>query len=140
MRKTKITKIVATALMLAWTTSPSIAEGNPLEKQILKLQPQADTNGDGKLSKAEEAALNKMIMKRYPQADADGDGVLSVKEQEAVIRRATARAKRQDGQTPGAEVEETEGLKPPTHANVKYGEDERNVFDIWLADSDTPTP
>ena len=41
--------ILITALVLAWTTSPSIAAGNPLEKQILKLQPQADTNGDGKL-------------------------------------------------------------------------------------------
>ena len=32
------------------------------------------------------------------------------------------------------------GLKPPTHANVKYGDHERQVFDIWLADSPKPTP
>lgn len=82
--------ILITALMLAWAKSPLIAASNPLEKQILRLQPQADKNGDGKLSKAEEAALNKMILKRFPQADKDGDGVLSIKEQQAVIRQAAA--------------------------------------------------
>ena len=41
--------ILLTALILAWATSPLIAASNPLAKQILKLQPQADTNGDGKL-------------------------------------------------------------------------------------------
>jgi len=86
--------ILLTALMLAWATPPSIAANIPLEKQILKLQPQADKNGDGKLSKAEEAGLHKMILKRFPQADQDGDGVLSIKEQRAVIRRAAARVKR----------------------------------------------
>jgi len=28
----------------------------------------------------------------------------------------------------------------PDHANVKYGPHERNVFDLWLAESDAPTP
>jgi hypothetical protein len=28
----------------------------------------------------------------------------------------------------------------PTHRNVKYGPDERNVMDVWLAKSDQPTP
>jgi acetyl esterase len=28
----------------------------------------------------------------------------------------------------------------PTHENVKYGPHERNVMDVWLAKSDTPTP
>jgi arylformamidase len=31
-------------------------------------------------------------------------------------------------------------LPEPTHANVSYGPHERNVFDLWLARSDTPTP
>ena len=140
MSKMKIKRIVATALMLAWATSPSIAADNPLEKQILKLQPQADKNGDGKLSKAEEAALTKMILKRFPQADSDGDGVLSNKEWQAVIRQATARAKRQGGQKSDAGTNQANRQKPPTHADVKYGDHERNVFDIWLADSAKPTP
>lgn len=115
-------------------------EGNPLEKQILKLQPQADTNGDGKLSKEEEAALNERILKRFPQADADGDGTLSLKEQRALWQLASTRAKRQGGQAPSPKADKTDGQNPPTHANVKYGDHERQVFDIWLAESETPTP
>ena len=126
--------------MQAWAISPSRAASNSLEKQILKLQPQADKNGDGKLSKAEETALTKMILKRFSRADADGDGVLSIKEQRAVIRRAAARVKRNGRQNSDVRIGKTNGRKPPTHANVKYGEHERNVFDIWLADSDKPTP
>ena len=89
-----------TALILACAFSPACAADNPLEKQILKLNPQAD--GDGKLSKTEEVALTRTILNRFPQADADGDGVLSLKEQQALIRRATARAKQQGGQNPSA--------------------------------------
>ena len=129
-----------TALILVWAFSPACAADNPLEKQILKLNPQADRNGDGKLSKAEEAALHRMILKRNPQADADGDGVLSKKEQQALIRRAANRAKQKGGKEPAAANDGAKGRKPPTHANVKYGEHERNVFDIWLADSAKPTP
>lgn len=29
---------------------------------------------------------------------------------------------------------------PPTHANVKYGPHDRNLMDVWLAESDDPTP
>lgn len=32
------------------------------------------------------------------------------------------------------------GEKAPTHSGVKYGEKSRNLIDIWLADSDEPTP
>ena len=31
-------------------------------------------------------------------------------------------------------------LPEPTHANVPYGPHERNVLDLWLAKSDSPTP
>ena len=33
-----------------------------------------------------------------------------------------------------------EPLPAPTHANVSYGPHERNVFDLWLAKSEKPTP
>ena len=112
--------------------------GNPLDKQILELKPQADRNKDGKLSDAEKAAMKKIIMKRYPRSDSNGDGDLSEKELEVVVRIATARAKMQKGQNSGKSS--NQGQMPPTHANVKYGKDERNVFDIWLAKSDKPTP
>ena len=112
--------------------------GSPLDKQILKIKPEADRNGDGLLSNAEKAAMKKMIMKRYPRSDSNGDGDLSEKELEVVVRIATARAKMQKGQNSGKSS--NQGRMPPTNANVKYGKDERNVFDIWLAESDKPTP
>jgi acetyl esterase len=112
--------------------------GSSLDKQILKIKPEADRNGDGLLSNAEKAVMKKMIMKRYPRSDSNGDGDLSEKELEVVVRIATARAKMQKGQNSGKAA--NQGQMPPTHANVKYGKDERNVFDIWLAKSDKPTP
>ncbi len=81
-------KKFAAVLVAGFLTSPLIAASNPLAKQILKLQPQADKNGDGKLSQAEEVALNTMILQRFPRADTDGDGALSDKEWKAVFRQA----------------------------------------------------
>ena len=112
---------IFTSLILAVSTFLTVAYGNPLEKQILKLQPQADKNGDGKLSKVEEAALHRIILKRFPRADADGDGVLSIKEQQAVIWQTNNRDKIQGRKTPNAKPGNTDtiGKKSPTHANVK---------------------
>ncbi len=109
-----------------------------VKQQILKLFPQADSNKDGVISDAEEAVVSRQALKRYPQADKDGDGVLSVAEKKALLRQAAQRAKRnqpKSGNSPMAQAK-----KPPTHANVKYGKHERQVFDIWLADTSKPTP
>jgi acetyl esterase/lipase len=35
---------------------------------------------------------------------------------------------------------EARGRMSPTHADVKYGPHERNVMDVWLAESQKPTP
>ncbi len=108
--------------------------------QILKIKPQADRNGDGKLSDAEKENLIKMIISRFPRSDADGDGTLSEKELEKVIKIATARAKTQGGRKSGKGNAQGTKQTSPTHANVKYGDHERNVFDIWLAENSKPTP
>ena len=125
-------------LLLTAVVCTSVASESSLDNQILKIKPQADRNGDGKLSDTEKAAMKKMIIKRFPRSDSDRDGDLSEKELEVVVRIATARAKMQKGQNSGKSS--NQGQMAPTHANVKYGKDERNVFDIWLAESDKPTP
>ena len=109
-----------------------------MDKQILELKPQADRNKDGKLSDAEKKNLMKTIISRFPRSDADGDGALSEKEWEVVIRIATVRDKMQKRQNSGKSS--NQGQMAPTHANIKYGEHERNVFDLWLAESKKPTP
>lgn len=118
----------------------SVTVSNLVDNQILKIKPQADRNGDGELSEVEKAAMKKMIIKRFPRSDSDKDGDLSEKELEVVIRIAKARAKKQGSLGQGEKTGQGREQKTPTHANVKYGKDERNVFDIWLAESDKPTP
>lgn len=73
------------------------AAANPqddIRQQLLKLFPQADTDKDGVISDAEEAAVRRQILKRFSQADKDSDGVLSDAEMKAVLRQAANRAKR----------------------------------------------
>ena len=127
-------------LLLTAVVCTSVASESSLDNQILKIKPQADRNGDGTLSDAEKAAMKKMIMKRYPRSDSDRDGDLSEKELEVVVRIATVRAKKQGTHGQGKKTNQGKERRTPTHANVKYGKDERNVFDIWLAESDKPTP
>ena len=107
--------------------------GSPLDQQILELKPQADRNKDGKLSDAEKKNLMKTIISRFPRSDSDGDGILSEKEWEVVIRIASVRDKMQKRQNSGKST--NQGQMVPTHTNIKYGEHERNVFDLWLAES-----
>ena len=127
-------------LLLTAVVCTSVASESALDNQILKIKPQADLNGDGKLSDAEKAAMKKMIIKRFPRSDSDRDGDLSEKELGVVVRIATVRAKKQGSHGQGKKTNQGKERRTPTHANVKYGKDERNVFDIWLAESDKPTP
>ena len=133
----KIQAIVILVLVAFFTSSFNIF-GSPLDKQILELKPQADRNKDGKLSDAEKKNLMKTIISRFPRSDSDGDGILSEKEWDVVIRIATVRDKMQKRQNSGKSS--NQGQMVPTHANIKYGEHERNVFDLWLAESKKPTP
>ena len=105
------------------------------KEQILKLFPQADTNGDGVISDSEEEAVFQKALKRFPNADKNQDGVLSEAEKRIILRQIAKRAKTGPSAT-GANPTR----KVPSFANVKYGEHERQVFDIWLADSSKPTP
>lgn len=67
-------------------------------------------------------------LKKYPQADTNNDGILT--RQEARAMQSKMRA---------AKTQRSTGLAPDL-ANVHYGKDERNIFDIWFADTSQPTP
>ncbi len=117
---------------------------NTFAAKILEYFPQADTNKDGVLSDDEEAAVSRRAIQRYPKADVDGDGSLSDKEKEQLLKRVVALRKRMNDTSPPSGgffgSGKSEAGRKPSFDNVKYGENERNVFDIWLADSETPTP
>ncbi len=122
---------LVTFALLASHTSADDA----IRQQILTLFPEADTNKDGAISDAEEAAVSRQALKRYPRADRDGDGVLSDTEKRALLRLAANRAKRKPANSPTDRAKNKPGF-----SNVQYGEHERQVFDIWLADTDEPAP
>jgi hypothetical protein len=125
-------------VIVAISAFSSVHADDAIKKKIMELYPQADTNKDGVISDEEEAALSRQVLKRYPQADKDGDGVLSDAETKALLRQAAKRAQNKNP-SPGNSRTDT-AKKKPTHANVKYGKHERQVFDIWLAESKEPTP
>jgi acetyl esterase/lipase len=74
----------------------------------------------------------KETLRRFPQADADGDGMLTARETRAFRQGVEAQRRR---------IEEQATRGPaPTLENVRYGPHERNVMDLWLAESPSPTP
>ena len=117
---------------------------NTFAEKILEYFPQADVNKDGMLSEDEETVVSRRAIQRYPNADVDGDGSLSDKEKEQLLKRVIALRKRLNDTSPPSGgffgSGKSKSRREPSFENVKYGENQRNVFDIWLAESEKPTP
>ena len=132
-----------TCLCIVFGVLSAKAEDTFADK-ILQYFPQADTNKDGVLSEEEEAVVSRRAIQRYPKADVDGDGSLSDKEKQQLLKRVVALRKRMNDTSPPTGGffggGKSDSGQKPSFENVKYGEDERNVFDIWLAESEEPTP
>lgn len=143
MKKIALTLSFVFFVFLMYGATFSQAE-NTFAVKILEYFPQADTNKDGVLSDEEEAAVSRRAIQRYPKAYVDGDGLLSDKEKEQLLKRVVALRKRMNDTSPPSGgffgSGKSKSGRKPSFDNVKYGENERNVFDIWLADSETPTP
>ncbi|MDF1751739.1 MAG: alpha/beta hydrolase [Verrucomicrobiales bacterium] len=78
-------------------------------------------------------ARKARMLERFPQSDANKDGKLSREEAIAFLK------KRREGMEKMKSTREAT-LKP-THADVPYGDHERQAFDIWLVEGATePTP
>jgi acetyl esterase len=84
------------------------------------------------------------LLKRYPEADTNRDGVLTLEEAQAharVIRRGKGASSTSATSADDAGTARANSRRPaPTHAEVSYGPHERNVLDLWLANSSAPTP
>lgn len=91
----------------------------PLMLLLFSLQPgmfAQDANADERLER---------MLKRFPEADLDKDGKLSRDEFQKLKEQ-------RQGEQPGKKGEGKQGLAP-THKDIKYGEHEKQAFDIWLA-------
>ncbi len=81
------------------------------------------------------------ILQRFPQADRDGDGKLSPTEIEPIRERLEKAQKAQQNQKKTTkQTAETVKGPTPTYADLKYGDHKNAVMDVWLADSKKPTP
>lgn len=101
------------------TTKPSASA--TAARQRSDLFTQLDVNKDGKVVKDELPDRQKP---NFGRIDSNADGAVSREE----LVRYTSGGQRNDP-----------ALKP-THADVSYGPHERNVIDLYLAESKTPTP
>ena len=128
MKTQKTTLIIAIAL---WAFSPAflIAQDKTKDRATQAVEMQERLN---------------RLLKRYPESDINKDGTLTEDEvkqfnrsrreaQKGTGERPTRDGKREKPQQRGPEA---------THADVKYGEHEKQAFDIWLAESKDgkPTP
>lgn len=78
----------------------------------------------------------QQLLRRFPDADANKDGKLTFDEARAYVKKL-----RESGQPlPGKRDAKAATLPAPDHKDVRYGQHERNVFDLWLAKSDKPAP
>ena len=125
--------------MISMLIASQLNADDKIKAQILKAFPQADRDGDGVLSDQEYEAVLKLVLKRFPQADRDGDGVLSDAEQTAIFKRAASRMGKSKGKSKKDQAARSK-LSTPQKANVKYGEHQRHVMDVWIADPNKPTP
>lgn len=103
-------------LPAAWATDELVPE---LSQHILKNFPNADRNGDGKLTGRELVVLQKVILKRNPGADVDGDGLLSRTEQRALLKKIDGGSARETVNSNPAPGQLAEWLKqyPESDAN-----------------------
>jgi hypothetical protein len=84
------------------------------------------------------AGQEARILQRFPQADVDGDGKLSSEELAPLREQLERWQARQAGQT-NQPTAEPKG-PAPTYADLQYGDHKNTVMDVWLAVSDKPSP
>jgi acetyl esterase/lipase len=107
-------------VLAMFASSPALAQ-NETRDPFQRL----DRNQDGKLTREETP---QGLRATFDSIDANNDAVLTRDEFDAARNRAQRR--QAEARTP----------LQPTHADVKYGPHERNVLDLYLAKSETPTP
>ena len=119
---------VVLSLVLAGAAAAGEAPGAAQARQAARrMFQQQDKNGDGKLTREE---FPQRGLQLFDRIDANKDGVVTMEEDVAFRQARQQQGGRRRRPQPPA----------PDHADVRYGPHERNVLDLWLAKSETPTP
>lgn len=74
----------------------------------------------------------KKALEKYPEADSNKDGVLTMVEAKAYQAKMKSKASQKKNN-------HSNGLTPD-HSDIAYGQEQRQILDLWLAKSDAPTP
>jgi acetyl esterase/lipase len=117
MRPSAVTKamLLLSAGIAAVVCAQRVRPGGDVTQHLQRF----DRNGDGVLTRDE---LDQPGL--FRRLDANGDGLVTKAELKGPRRAKAAPARR----------------VTPTHADVRYGPHERNVFDLYLAESREPAP
>jgi acetyl esterase/lipase len=118
-----MTRVAILALVvLSLSVSDLLAQQSPMLRRM-------DRNRDGKITKDE---FPERFRSRFDQIDANGDALVSDAE------FASSRRNRNTTQERRSQPDRV----APTHADMSYGDHQKQAFDIWLADSKDgePTP
>ena len=94
---------------------------------------------EGSISLGELGEAGDILLPRIIKFDANEDGEITPNEV-AKVQKKLQKIKKRQGKNKKKHVRKLKSGLRATHANVKYGAHERNELDIWLADSDKPTP
>lgn len=149
------TKKTLIAILLLVTAGPIAAEekqdrqGNTKARlaEYLKQFPDSDTDGNGSLTLDEFKTFQqrrlanqnlqdrlKEALNRFPQADTNKDGSLTREELRDFQKRRRELVEDREKQAKAKKI-------APTHADVAYGDHEKQRFDIWsVPDASDPTP
>ncbi|TWT79709.1 Lipase 2 [Planctomycetes bacterium CA13] len=146
-----MTTRLATAILGALLLPSVLPAQNETARFITRMK-NDDANGDGKLTQAEFTGPDRL----FQQLDGDGDGVLVLTEAAEKLKERRTRVGNMPRQAAGnadnrTQPDESRPRAPgirgraraqvkPDFQNVRYGEHERHVFDIYQADTENKEP
>ncbi|WP_404308633.1 alpha/beta hydrolase fold domain-containing protein [Neorhodopirellula lusitana] len=140
-----------TYCLFALILFPSTLVAQTAESRLRARMSRNDANGDGKLTEAEFDGPQRL----FQRLDVDGDGILVIEETVAKIENARSNVAdaietpSKDATTPQRmtarqRLQAMRGnnrrIVEPDYVDVKYGEHERHVFDVYLTETDEPAP